>query len=83
MRIEIRVNKNVAKPLVWLTKFFSDDTAVVVCKGYGDDWDFFTGLYWDEDKDNDFSDYQDYRLWLASNKIYRYVRYCLSFASVS
>lgn len=64
MSIEISIFKNIAKPLIWLTKFFNDNKAVVVCKGYGDDWSYYTGLYWDEDKDNDFSEYEDFKLWL-------------------
>lgn len=56
MRIEIPIFKKIAKPLIWFTNFFSDNNAVVVCKGYGDDWDYYTGLYWDEDKDNDFTE---------------------------
>ena len=64
MRLEIPIFKNIVKPLIWLTNFFSDNKAVVVCKGYGDDWDYYTGLYWAEDKDNDFTEYDNFQLWL-------------------
>lgn len=37
-----------------------------MCKGYGDDYELYTGLYWAEDKDIDFFDtcYEDFRLWI-------------------
>lgn len=64
MGIDISILKIFIMPVLWLTKFFNDGNAVLVCKGYGDDWKYYTGLDWDEDKDINFSDYQDYRLWL-------------------
>jgi hypothetical protein len=64
MSTEISILKSIVKPLLWLTKFFNDKQAIVVCRGYGDDWDYYTGLYWDEDKDNDFGEYNDFKLWL-------------------
>lgn len=64
MNIDISISKFIIKPVFWLTRFFNDGNVVLVCKGYGDDWKYYTGLYWDEDKDSDFKDYQDYRLWL-------------------
>jgi hypothetical protein len=64
MKIDIPVSKRVIKPLLWLTKFFKDENAVLVCKGYGDDWNYYTGLYWDEDKDAEFNEYEYYRLWV-------------------
>lgn len=64
MSIEISIFKNITKSLIWLAKFFNDERVVVVCKGYGDDWDYYTGLYWDEDKDNDLSEYDNFKLWL-------------------
>jgi len=64
MRLEISIYKVFAKPLLWITKFFNDNRAVVVCNGYGEDWDFYTGLYWDDDKNANLGDYQNYKLWL-------------------
>jgi hypothetical protein len=40
---------------------------LLVCKGYGEDYELFTELYWDEDKELDFNNdtqYQDFRIWL-------------------
>ncbi|HPS65180.1 MAG TPA: hypothetical protein PK447_06370 [Ignavibacteria bacterium] len=50
---------------MFFTKFFNDKTIVLVCKGYNEEFDMFTGLYWDDDKDLDLSDlnYSDFQLW--------------------
>ena len=64
MKIDVSVFNGIVKPLLWLTKFFNDEKAVVVCKGYGDDWDYYTGLYWEEDKSINLRDYNNFRLWL-------------------
>jgi hypothetical protein len=40
---------------------------LLVCKGYSEDYELFTELYWDEDKELDFNSdtqYQDFRIWL-------------------
>lgn len=55
----------IVKPILWVTKFFADEKAVLACKGYGDDWEFYTGLHWDEDKNNDLCYYEDFRLWIG------------------
>lgn len=54
------------KSLLWLTQFFEDKNLLVVCKGYGDDYELYTGLYWTEDKDINFFErcYEDFRLWI-------------------
>lgn len=64
MRLDIFVPKIFVKPMLWLTQFFHDRNAVLVCKGYGDDWEYYTGLYWDEDKDLEVQWYEDYRVWI-------------------
>jgi hypothetical protein len=64
MNIDIPILKIIIKPVLWLTKFFNDDAVVLVCRGYGDDWEYYTGLYWDEDNDANFNEYKDFRLWL-------------------
>lgn len=65
MEISIPKFKNVIKLLLWLTKFFKERNAIVVCKGYGGDWDYYTGLCWCEDSGNiDFNSYDDFKLWL-------------------
>ena len=72
MHFAILVPKLLVKPMLWFSKFFKDETAVLACKGYGDDWEYYTGLYWDEDYDIDVNWYTDYELWvnlkIAPNK---------------
>jgi len=61
----ININKRIAKPILYLSKFFNDNYFILVCKGYNEDDDNYTGLYWDEDKDLYFLDkcYTDYQIW--------------------
>ncbi len=51
-------------PVLWLSHFFNDNNFVLVCMGYDDDWENYTGLYWEEDKNNDFTDYENFQVWL-------------------
>ncbi len=42
---------------------------IVVCKGYNEDYDNYTELVWEDDKDLDFYDkdtYPQFQLWLMS-----------------
>lgn len=64
MSIEISIPKILVKPVLWFTGFFSDQKFVLVCKGYNDDWNYYTGLYWCEDKDMDVNWYEAYQLWI-------------------
>ena len=53
--------------MLWFSEFFNDNHFIVVCKGYDEDYDNYTGLYWDEDKYIDFKDdeqYSDFQLWI-------------------
>lgn len=63
MKIDIRLYFFI-KPILRFTKFFTDEKAVLVCKGYGDDWEYYTGLHWEEDNNNDLSFYGDFRFWI-------------------
>ena len=48
-----------------LSTFFRRQTAFqVFCKGYADDWEYYTGLEWDEDKDIEVDWYEDYQIWI-------------------
>ena len=64
MDIEISILNIFVKPLLWFSKYFNDNNLVLVCKGYGDDWENFTGLYWNEDKYISIGDYNNYKLWI-------------------
>jgi len=40
---------------------------IVVCKGYNEDYDNYTELVWEDDKDLDFYDretYPEFQLWI-------------------
>ncbi|MCX5699463.1 MAG: hypothetical protein NTX01_07175 [Candidatus Omnitrophica bacterium] len=68
MNLALKIPAFSVKLFLWLSLPFSDDNFVVVCKGYGDDWDYYTGLYWYEDKDLETCWYEDYQIWLSINK---------------
>jgi len=51
MNIALNIPAFSMKLFMWLFQFFRDNNFVVVCKGYGNDWDYCTGLYWNDDKD--------------------------------
>ena len=64
--MEIKVNRFLAKPILFLIKVFNIKRVILVCKGYGDDYELYTELCWEEDKDLDlFRDkvYQNFKLW--------------------
>ena len=63
---DLKVPRWTVKALLWFTQFFRDNRLLLVCKGYGDDCEFYTGLYWSEDKNIDFFEryYEDFRLWI-------------------
>jgi hypothetical protein len=63
----INISKRIVKSLLFVSKYFNDNYFIIVCKGYDEDDDNFTGLYWSEDKDLDLSDgtYSDFQLWYS------------------
>ena len=65
MRRSVKIHRKIAKAILWLSQFFSENVFLLVCKGYDEDDDDYTGLYWRDDKDTDFSDdsYWDFQLW--------------------
>ena len=64
MNIEIPILKIFVKPALWFSKYFNDNKIVLVCKGYGEDWKYFTGLCWYEDRYINTNDYNNYKLWI-------------------
>jgi hypothetical protein len=66
MNFEIPVFKFSIKPILWLSQFFNENNFVLVCKGYDDDFELFTGIYWKDDKENCL-DYGDYQVWINLN----------------
>jgi hypothetical protein len=61
----ININIKIVKPLLFLSKLFNDNYFIIVCKGYNEDYENYTGLYWSEDKDLDISDeqYSNFKIW--------------------
>lgn len=65
--MKINISKYFVSFFLFLSKSLPEDKFLVVCKGYGDDYELFTGLHWEEDKDLDFiqdEQYSDFQLWL-------------------
>jgi hypothetical protein len=61
----IKLSPLLAKLILWLNRFHR---ILVVCKGYGEDYENSTELEWREDKALDFSDhetYPEFQLWIS------------------
>jgi hypothetical protein len=67
--IVIPIHRVIAKPILWLLQFIMEKYLLLVCKGYDEDEEYFTGLYWNDDKDMFFTDktYFNYQLWVSLN----------------
>lgn len=65
----IKVPRFSCKTVLFLSKFFSKSKFDLMCLGYGEDYEDYTGLDWCEDRELSFYDmrYSDFRLYL---KIY-------------
>lgn len=65
----ISIPRVLAKSFLWLSQFTDDNTLLLVCKGYDEDNNNFTGLYWGEDKDLDLTErtYFNFQLWFNVN----------------
>lgn len=63
----IRIMKTLVKPLLWLSSFMP---FIVVCKGYGEDYENYTELVWKDDCDIDFirDEYLDFQVWMGYGK---------------
>ncbi len=65
--MEIKVSRSFAKPILLLFKILGCQKMLLVCKGYGEDYESYTELCWEEDKELNFKNdnqYQDFRIWL-------------------
>ena len=65
MNFSIIIPSNCVRLFLRLTALFSRESLLVVYKGYDDDWEYYIGLYWDEDKNLDVEWYEDYQLWIS------------------
>ena len=66
MRFEIPIFKFLVKPLLWFSQFLNENNFVLVCKDCDNYFEFFTGIYWRDDKENCL-DYENYKIWMSSN----------------
>lgn len=66
MNFGIPIFKFLVSPLLWFSQFLNEKNLVLVCKGYDDDFELFTGIYWRDDKDNCL-DYENYKIWISLN----------------
>jgi hypothetical protein len=64
--MELPIYKLFVKPILYFSQFFDECNFVIVCKGYNDDFELSTGIYWQDDKENCL-DYSDYKVWLNFN----------------
>jgi hypothetical protein len=70
--MEIKINKYFVRLLLYLSNFLPQNMVLVVCKGYGEDYELFTQLNWEEDNELDFvgdNNYKDFQLWISKFKI--------------
>lgn len=61
--MEITISSYLAKVFLRFNPF---KNILVMCKGYSDDYENFTELVWEDDKDLDFYDsktYPEFQLW--------------------
>jgi hypothetical protein len=61
MRLSKKIHRSDVRLLLWYLRDTHDLEAQVVCRGFGTDGAStdMVGLYWQEDKKVDFSDYED------------------------
>lgn len=66
--MEIKINKYCVRFLLYILRLLPENKILVVCKGYGEDYELFTQLNWEEDNDLDFvsdNQYCDFQLWIS------------------
>ncbi len=64
MNFFINIPPKYVRFFLWLSQIFPEKYLLLVCKGYDDDWENYTGLYWADDKDLEIEWYEDYQLWI-------------------
>lgn len=64
MFLQISIFKFLVKPILWFSHFLNDNYFVLICKGYDDDFENFTGIYWRDDKENCLN-YEEYNLLIS------------------
>ena len=65
--MEIAISPFFAKLVLWAIPFCLSHRVLIMCKGYGEDYESFTELVWKDDKGLDFYDkvaYPEFQLWV-------------------
>lgn len=63
-KFTLPIPKLFVKNLLWVTQIIPESHLVIVCKGYDEDDENYTALYWNDDAEN-CRDYSNYRIWLG------------------
>jgi len=71
MSFAIKIPSFSVKFFLRIASCFNDNNFVVVCKGYCEDWENYTGLYWNEDKYLELGWYEDYQIWVRFHGVYQ------------
>lgn len=64
--MDLKISRSFVKPILFLLNILNCQKMLIVCKGYGEDYESYTELCWEEDKELDFKNdiqYQDFRIW--------------------
>jgi hypothetical protein len=73
----IRIPRTLVRLLLWASQFVLDTTFQIVCKGYNEDYENYTGLVWEDDQDLNPYDcyigldgkkyycYEDFQIWMG------------------
>lgn len=63
----IKIPKVFVKLFLFIIQNINDNHIALVCKGYNEEYDNYTALYWNDDKDLDLKDetYRDFQIWLS------------------
>lgn len=64
MNIAIKIPPFSVRLFLRFLSFSRSSNFLIVCKGYGEDWENYTEVGWDEEKDLDVGLYKNYQIWL-------------------
>ena len=70
--MEIKINRYCVRFLLYVINFLPQNKFLLVCKGYGEDYELFTELNWEEDNELDFvndKQYENFQLWVQKSRI--------------
>ena len=65
MSIAIKLPRFTVRFFLKTLGILSRPNIIIVCKGYGEDWEYYTELGWDEGEDLEVESYEDYQIWVT------------------